>query len=167
MNAPATLAYLGLGSNLGDRAKNIQNAIDAMKTHTIQICAVSHLYETMPHDVAESQPNYYNAVIRIQTDLCPNELHKVTTHLEHALGRRDKGLRKPRTIDIDILLYGEKSIYSDDLKIPHPHMLTRPFVLAPLREVLTSGWPKIAPDISVLCDRLTQPLTRVQTPLTL
>lgn len=157
----AVIAYIGLGSNLGDRAKNIQNAIDAMTSDSTQVCAVSQIYETAPHDVSEPQPNYFNAVIRIETQLTVTALHRMTMQIEHLLGRRDKGQRKPRTIDLDVLLYGEQTHTSDTLQIPHPRMLERPFVVVPLKEVLISGWPTTWPHIDTVCNGFTTTLTPI------
>ena len=138
-----------------------------MKKNAIDICAVSNLFETAPQGVFESQPNYYNAVTRIQTCLSPDELHNATTHIEHTLGRRDKGLRKPRTIDLDILIYGNERYCSENLTIPHPRMLDRQFVLAPLSEVITSGWPQNLPDIQTLCQQFTDPMNPIRESLSL
>lgn len=150
------IAYIGLGSNLGDRVKHIQDAINGLKQECIQIAAISQLYETTPAEVTEPQPNYLNAVIRINTTLSLFDLFSTTHTLEYTLGRRDKGQKKPRIIDMDILLYAEENHQSEKLEVPHPQILKRQFVMIPLSEVLTSGWPSHFMKIEDACHQFKQ-----------
>ena len=131
------IAYLSLGSNLGDRAANLRVAI-AQLDEVGSLRAVSALYETQPVDVPD-QPWFLNCVAAIETAKTPRELLKFVLSIEAALGRlrfRDKG---PRKIDIDVLLFGDRVLEEPGLVIPHPGMQSRRFVLEPLAE--------IAPDV--------------------
>ena len=158
MNQAPKVAYIGLGSNLGDRAQNIQNAIEALQEKHVHVAATSQLYETNPVDVCEQQPKYINAVIRIQTSLTLQALFELTRSLEYIMGRRDKGEKKPRTIDMDLLLYDNETHADQTLQIPHPRMTDRQFVLVPLSEVLTTGWPEHLEDIQSLCQQFNETL---------
>ena len=138
---PSTAVYLGLGSNLGDRAATILAARDALvASGTLDDARLSPLYET-DAVAAEPQPDYLNAVIRGTTTLGPERLLEACLRIEAALGRvRPAGVEKaPRAIDIDILLYGDTVLRSPTLTIPHPALLERAFVLIPLAAVATPG----------------------------
>ncbi|MEE2770270.1 MAG: 2-amino-4-hydroxy-6-hydroxymethyldihydropteridine diphosphokinase [Pseudomonadota bacterium] len=161
------IAYIGLGSNLGNRAEHIHNAVQALNCKNIQICAVSNLYETNPVEVTEQQPKYLNAVIRISTDFSMTDLHQLTMTIEQSMGRLNKGQRQPRTIDLDILLYDTDTFFSDTLEIPHPRMTQRQFVLVPLRDVLTTGWPSYFPDINQLCESFEDSVEVIETEIEL
>jgi len=128
-------AYLALGSNLGDRLANLQLAVDALaRVPEIQVVAASRVYETAPVGGPPQDP-YLNAVVAIETNLDPYELLHRAQQIE-ALAHRERSERwGPRTLDVDILLLGDVRIASDELTIPHPRMLERGFVLAPLRDV--------------------------------
>ncbi len=128
--------YLGVGSNLGERKKNISEAIHLLrKTQGIKINKTSRIYETLPVGGPE-QGKFLNAAIKLKTTLTPLTLFKSLKRIEKALGRR-KGVRwGPRVIDLDILLYGEEIIQEKGLRIPHPRMFEREFVLKPLSEIL-------------------------------
>lgn len=128
-------AFLGLGSNLGDRAYYLSEAIAALANHPmIQISAVSRIYETEPWGVTE-QPSYWNQVIEIETTLEPLTLLHICQEIELRLGRERKVHWGPRTIDIDLLLYDNRVSDSKELMLPHPYLEARAFVLAPLREI--------------------------------
>lgn len=138
-------AYLGLGSNLGDRAYYLEAAISALTRSTIKIEAISRIYETEPWGVMD-QPLYWNQVIELDTTLEPIDLLHVCQEIELQLGRERKVHWGSRTIDIDILLYDNRVSDSEKLKLPHPYLEDRAFVLTPLREiapnlVLPSGRP--------------------------
>ena len=138
-------AFLGLGSNLGDRSYYLEEAVTAMGGAAIKVVATSRTYETEPWGVMD-QPLYWNQVIEVETTLEPLELLHVCQEIEHRLGRERKVHWGPRTIDIDILLYDNRVSESEELKLPHPYLEERAFVLAPLREiapklVLPSGRP--------------------------
>ena len=99
-----------------------------------------------------------NSVIRIQTSLTLQALFELTRSLEYIMGRRDKGEKKPRTIDMDLLLYDNETHADQTLQIPHPRMTDRQFVLVPLSEVLTTGWPEHLEDIQSLCQQFNETL---------
>jgi 2-amino-4-hydroxy-6-hydroxymethyldihydropteridine diphosphokinase len=128
-------AYLALGSNLGERAGYLQDAVDALAaTATVSVVAVSGVYETDPVGGPE-QGRYLNAVVAIDTDLAPRDLLALAQRLE-ANARRVRGERwGPRTLDVDILLVGDEVVSDPDLVVPHPRMWERGFVLAPLHDV--------------------------------
>jgi 2-amino-4-hydroxy-6-hydroxymethyldihydropteridine diphosphokinase len=129
------MIVLGLGSNLGEREKNIIAAIVALKKHPdIVIHKVSSLYETEPVGVKE-QPGFLNAVISIVTQLPPLELLEICLGVERDLGRIRKQRWGPRNIDIDILLYDDMTVELDRLILPHPRLHERHFVLVPLQEI--------------------------------
>jgi len=122
--------YLGLGSNLGDREKNIAQALELLGEGG-RVVAVSPLYETDP--VGLTGPLFLNAVVLYQTELGPHELLSFIKGIEARLGR--KPVLPPRPIDIDILLYGDLVMKSETLTIPHPRLVERAFVLVPLAEL--------------------------------
>jgi 2-amino-4-hydroxy-6-hydroxymethyldihydropteridine diphosphokinase len=129
----AETAYLSLGSNLGDRAANLRAAVAQLDVAG-RLLAVSALYETQPVDVPD-QPWFLNCVVAIETDMTPRELLQLALRIEAAMGRvrmREKGARK---IDIDIVLFGDWVVDEAGLKIPHPAMHQRRFVLEPLVEI--------------------------------
>src|SRR5215468_911715 len=126
-------AYLGLGSNLGDRAALIEGALARLVLAGAQVVARSPLYETDPV-TPDPQPPYLNAAARVETDLEPGALLGLCLSVEHALGRvRPEGRpHAPRTVDVDILLYGDAIIERPGLSIPHPRLLARQFARVPL-----------------------------------
>lgn len=125
------IAYLGLGSNVGDRHKNLMAAAETLGARRI-----SSVYETAPQGEVRDQPDFLNAVVEIETELGPEELLAECKRLEAELGRRTGGVRHgPRPIDIDILLLGDLEYESERLRIPHRDLETRRFVLEPLREL--------------------------------
>ena len=128
-------AYIGLGSNLGDRLSNLQGAIDCLdRTEGIAVTAVSHVYETAPIGGPE-QPDYLNAAIAIETDREAGEVMDICLTVEKTMGRTRTVRWESREIDIDILLYGTLCIESERLTIPHPRMHERAFVLIPLADI--------------------------------
>ena len=133
-------AFLGLGSNLGDREANIRESIERLSHHPIRIEKVSSIYETAPVGLTD-QPDFLNAVIEIETDLDPFELLDVVMNVEKELGRVRNIRWGPRVIDIDVLLYDDAIIDTPELVVPHPRMTERAFVMAPLAE--------IAPDLKL------------------
>lgn len=127
--------YIGIGSNLGDRQKNIEDAIEMLRnSEDIKVNKVSRIYETEPLG-GPVQPKYLNGVIEIDTDMTPKELFSATQRIEELLGRERLVEDGPRTIDLDILTFGSERIDEPDLKIPHPRMNEREFVLRPLKEL--------------------------------
>lgn len=133
------VGYLGLGSNLGDRCAQLQRAQAALAQHG-RVEAVSGYYENPPEGGA-AQPSYVNAAVRLHSTLSARELLAVCLDIERAQGRvRPGGPEKAaRTIDIDVLLYGDQVIQEPDLQIPHPRLLLRSFVRIPLADVALPG----------------------------
>jgi 2-amino-4-hydroxy-6-hydroxymethyldihydropteridine diphosphokinase len=126
-------AFLGLGSNLGDRWSHLRAAIDHLAT--VATLRVSPVYETAPVGGPEDQGAYLNLVVELETDLSPRELLELCRELEAAAGRVRGERWGPRTLDVDVLLIEGESVDEADLVVPHPRMWVRRFVLAPLRDV--------------------------------
>jgi len=129
--------YLGVGTNLGNRRKNIGLAfkkINALKN--TRIIKVSGFFDFPPAGGPAGQPNYLNAAIKIQTNFSPLNLLRKLKKIEKDLGRAKTARFGPRVIDLDILLYGDRSIKSKALTIPHARLFCRDFVIEPLKEVL-------------------------------
>lgn len=127
------LVYLSLGSNLGDRAANLRAAIERLvEAGTVK--ATSGLYETEPVEVRD-QPWFLNCVVALETGKTPRDLLAYCLAIEEEMGRRRTQDKGPRTIDIDILLFGDRVIDEPGLRIPHPAMHERRFVLEPLVEI--------------------------------
>ena len=126
--------YLALGSNVGDRAANLTAALAQLAAAGVRILRVSSIYETEPVGFA-AQHWFYNLVLEAETDLFPLQLLARIAKIEHALGRVRSVRNGPRTLDIDIVLYGRAVVRSAQLEIPHPRMTERRFVLAPLAEL--------------------------------
>lgn len=130
--AEAVEIYLGLGSNLGDRQANLDKALDFL-SQRLRLGKISSVYDTEPIGDT-SQPRFLNLVCQAYTFLAPTGLLALAKGIEIKLGRSGKS-GVPRTIDIDILLYGNQVIQTPELVIPHPKMLERAFVLIPLAEI--------------------------------
>ena len=130
------LVYIGLGSNLGDREATIRAALDRLDGQDeIQVVRVSSLRETDPVGYTD-QPRFLNGVAALETELSPRELLERMLAVERALGRTRDGPRfGPRTIDLDLLLYGDAVVDEPGLEIPHPRIAERSFVLEPLAEL--------------------------------
>lgn len=132
--------YLALGSNMGDRERNIARAVEAMEARGVRVLLRSALYETEPIDVRGDRW-FLNCAVQAETDLMPLRLLHVLLQIERELGRKrsmllePRGLKESRTIDLDILLFGDSVIHSRELEVPHPRMAERRFVLAPLAEI--------------------------------
>jgi 2-amino-4-hydroxy-6-hydroxymethyldihydropteridine diphosphokinase len=127
----AARAFLGLGSNLGDRWSNLRAAVDALP----DVVAVSPVYETDPVGGPEGQGPYLNCVVMLITDRTPRQLLSVCRELESAAGRLREERWGPRTLDVDILLVGDAVVDDPDLQVPHPRLWERPFVVVPLADV--------------------------------
>ena len=125
--------YLGLGSNVGDREEHLREAIERLRA-VMNVLRVSPVYETDPVEFAE-QRRFLNLVVEAETELFPMQLLTRTARVERELGRVRTVENGPRTIDIDILLYGKAVVRSGRLEIPHPRMAERRFVLAPLADL--------------------------------
>ncbi len=130
------LGYLGLGSNVGDRRAHLQAAVEDLWTHGVMVLASSSVYETEPVGEVLDQRDFFNACVRIETELGPEDLLDACKAVERALGREPGGVRHgPRPIDIDLLLLENVRHASDRLRLPHREVTTRRFVLVPLLEL--------------------------------
>ena len=130
-----TKAYLGLGSNLGDRLANLQIAVELLAAQPgVTIVRSSRVYETDPVG-GPPQPDFLNAVVEVETSLSPRELLAACRSAEGSLARVRDDRWGPRTIDVDILTFGDDVVDGSDLTVPHPRMHERGFVLAPLLEL--------------------------------
>jgi 2-amino-4-hydroxy-6-hydroxymethyldihydropteridine diphosphokinase len=130
------VGYLGLGSNLGERRAYLQAAVEDLWAHDVTALASSSVYETEPVGEVTDQPTFLNACVEIETRLAPEALLDACKAVEAALGRRADGRRHgPRPIDVDVLLLDHTVYESERLKIPHPALTSRRFVLVPLLEL--------------------------------
>jgi 2-amino-4-hydroxy-6-hydroxymethyldihydropteridine diphosphokinase len=130
------VGYLGLGSNVGDRAAHLRAAVSMLREQGVEVEAISSVYETEPVGEVLDQPDFLNAAVRIRTDLEPEALLDVCKAIELENGRMVAASRhSPRTLDIDLLLLGEVELSTDRLTLPHPEVSARRFVLAPLLEL--------------------------------
>ncbi|MGZ4183147.1 MAG: 2-amino-4-hydroxy-6-hydroxymethyldihydropteridine diphosphokinase [Solirubrobacteraceae bacterium] len=134
--AAARIGYLGLGSNVGDRRAMLEQAVAALPAHGVDVVASSSVYETEPVGLVLDQRDFYNACVRVRTAFEPEELLDACKDVERALGREAGGARHgPRPIDVDVLLLGSLEYSSARLRLPHPEVLSRRFVLVPLLEL--------------------------------
>jgi len=127
--------YIGLGSNLGDRADNLRKARERIELSGVRVRRGSSLYETEPREMLD-QPWFLNQVIETETTLFPRQLLARLLMIERELGRMRFTPKGPRTIDLDILLFGNAVIHAAGLEIPHPRLSERRFVLEPLAELV-------------------------------
>jgi 2-amino-4-hydroxy-6-hydroxymethyldihydropteridine diphosphokinase len=131
---PEVTAYVALGANLGDAAQTLRDALETLgHTAGIRLVTASALYRTAPID--SSGPDYVNAVAEVATTLTAPALLAALQAIEAAAGRERPYRNAPRTLDLDLLLYGSARIDSTDLTVPHPRMWERAFVLVPLKEI--------------------------------
>jgi 2-amino-4-hydroxy-6-hydroxymethyldihydropteridine diphosphokinase len=166
--SPARIGYLGLGSNVGDRRRQLERAVAALPRHGVGVLASSSVYETEPVGLVLDQRDFYNACVRIETAYGPDELLDACKQVERALGREAGGVRHgPRPIDVDVLLLDSLQHRSPRLTLPHPEVLARRFVLVPLLELdpgLTlPGEQRAADALAALGDG--QEVRRVGSPL--
>lgn len=134
------VAYLGLGSNVGDRRANLRAAVDLLPRHGVRVLASSSTYDTDPVGEILDQPAFLNACLRVETALAPLGLLDACKAVEQERGRvlaDEPGYVKhgPRALDVDLLLYGDQALAVDRLTLPHPQVLARRFVLVPLLEL--------------------------------
>ncbi len=127
-------AFIGVGTNLGDREKNVEEALSKIKEQGIVILQRSSIIETEPYGL-KKQPKFLNCVIEIETKLSPHDLLKTLLAIEQTMGRVRKIHWGPRIIDLDILFYNSEITSEKNLKIPHPDIQNRLFVLKPLSEI--------------------------------
>jgi 2-amino-4-hydroxy-6-hydroxymethyldihydropteridine diphosphokinase len=131
----ATTAFIGIGSNLGDREQNLARAIELLSAEDgIDIAAVSEIRETEPVGPVSQGP-FLNGAVRIETDLGPRELLERLLAVEQRLGRVRRERFGPRTIDLDLLLYGDEAVDEPGLTVPHPRLHERRFALEPLSDL--------------------------------
>jgi 2-amino-4-hydroxy-6-hydroxymethyldihydropteridine diphosphokinase len=142
--------YLSLGSNVGNREANLRAAIAALSNAGVRVRQVSSIYETEPVDYLE-QEWFLNCVVEGETELTAEELLRELRGIETHMGSKKEFAKGPRLIDLDILLYGEEIIDGEKLVVPHPRMLQRRFVLAPLAEIAPHlrhpSWPGTAAEM--------------------
>ncbi len=130
------VAYVGLGSNMGNREKNIAAALNSLEsTRGINVTKASGLYETEPVGGPPGQDLFINAVVRVETTLTSRRLLEVCLNIEDSLGRKRSVRWGPRTIDLDLLSFDDEIRASAKLMLPHPQMHTRRFVMEPLAEI--------------------------------
>jgi len=130
-----TVAYIGIGSNLGDKLENVQKAVNFIAAlQGVKFKRQSSLYLTSPWGKTD-QDDFINQVVAVETDLPPLDLLHKLQEIEIKLGRQRDVLWGPRTIDLDILVYGQEIIDLEELKVPHPYLQQRLFVLIPLQEL--------------------------------
>jgi 2-amino-4-hydroxy-6-hydroxymethyldihydropteridine diphosphokinase len=155
--ADSVTAYIGLGANLGDAAASIRQAIDALRAlPQTKLLAASSLYASAPVDAGGD--DYVNAVARIETQLDADALLQALQTIEQTFGRERAFRNAPRTLDLDLLLYGQEKMASATLEVPHPRMTTRAFVLLPLLELDASiqipGKGAAAPYLAAVADQV-------------
>ena len=141
-------AIVALGSNLGDRAANLQGALDLLAERGVGAVRVSSVWETPP--VPADQPRYLNAAAVVETALSPEELLGVAKEVERLLGRRPAGHWRPRPIDIDLLFRGDQEVATEALTLPHPRIAERAFVLLPLSEIADGSLPVLGRSAAAL-----------------
>ena len=134
-------AYLGLGSNLGDRRAHLRAAVAALP----DVVAVSPVYETEPLGGPPGQQPYLNLVVELDTDLSPRDLLAVGNRLEETAGRVREEVGGPRTLDVDVLVVGDLVVNEPDLVVPHPRIWRRRFVLAPLADLAKGEVRRLGP----------------------
>lgn len=152
MNAAGGAGYLGLGSNVGERAEHLRAAVSLLGEHGVEVERASSLYETEPVGEVLDQPDFLNAAVAIRTELEPGALLDVCKAVEVERGRVFAGPRHgPRSLDVDVLLLGDLELETERLVLPHPQVTRRRFVLVPLLELD----PELAlPDGTRLSDAL-------------
>ena len=135
-NGDTVTAYIGLGANTGDRGSNLYNAIARLsQVPGVAVRRLSRLMENPAVGGPEGSPPFLNGAAAVETTLGSHALMKALLQIENDLGRNRRDKWEPRPIDLDLLLYGDQIISSDDLMVPHPLMHERPFVLQPLAEI--------------------------------
>jgi 2-amino-4-hydroxy-6-hydroxymethyldihydropteridine diphosphokinase len=138
---PLTMAYLALGSNLGERLEQMRSALKLLGAEGVVIVTASPVYQNRAIGMGDADP-FLNAVVEVQTELGPEALLDVCLAVENKLGRVRTGGWSPRTIDIDVLIFGQTDIDTERLQLPHPRIAERDFVLRPLAD--------IAPELQLL-----------------
>jgi 2-amino-4-hydroxy-6-hydroxymethyldihydropteridine diphosphokinase len=144
-------AYIGIGSNLGDRAGHLLLAVRGLMEASFTVTKLSGIYETEPVEI-ESETNFLNMVAELRREsITPSQMMARMLRIEYLLGRKDKSLKKPRTIDLDLLFYNHEQTESEFLTLPHPRAHLRNFVLVPMCEIApTFVHPVLQKDIKTL-----------------
>lgn len=136
MQNESVTAYVSIGSNLGDRAGNLLLAVRALLEASFEVCRLSAVYETEPVEVADNHGLYLNLVAELcVTNVTPEQMMARMIRIEYLLGRREKNLKQPRTVDLDLLFYGNLQYHTAFLTLPHPRLHGRKFVLIPMAEL--------------------------------
>ncbi len=139
---PIRRAVISIGSNLGERRNNLQGALDALSdTPEVWVTAVSGVYETDPVDAPEGSKHFLNAVVLLDTTLAARTLLERALAIESAFGRERSERNAPRTLDVDLIVVGDRKVAEDDLTLPHPRAADRAFVLVP--------WLDLEPDAEI------------------
>jgi 2-amino-4-hydroxy-6-hydroxymethyldihydropteridine diphosphokinase len=147
-----TTAYLALGSNVGERLEQMRSALELLSAEGVVIVTASPVYQNRAIGMGEADP-FLNAVVEVQTELRPEALLDVCLAVENKLGRVRMGGWSPRTIDIDVLIFGQTDIDTERLQLPHPRIAERDFVLRPLAD--------IAPDLELFGKSVKELLERL------
>ena len=135
MHTESPIAYVGIGSNLGDRAGNLLLAVRGLIEASLEVVKLSSIYETEPVEM-EDAPNFLNMVAEVHTGtITPTQMMARMLRIEYLLGRKDKNLNVPRTIDLDLLFFGDLKLTTPFLTLPHPRVHMRNFVLIPMNEI--------------------------------
>ena len=151
MDTETITAYISIGSNLGDRAGNLLLAVRGLMEASFTVTKLSGIYETEPVEI-ESDTNFLNMVAELRCEsITPSQMMARMLRIEYLLGRKDKSLKKPRTIDLDLLFYNDEQTESEFLTLPHPRLHLRNFVLVPMCEIAPT-WvhPSFQKDIRTL-----------------
>ncbi|MDQ4122096.1 MAG: 2-amino-4-hydroxy-6-hydroxymethyldihydropteridine diphosphokinase [Acidobacteriota bacterium] len=136
MNVEAVIAYVGIGSNLGDRAGNLLLAVRGLLEASMCLKRLSAIYETEPVGVKETQLPYLNMIAEVEVkNITPEQMLARMLRVEYLLGRRRESPKAARTVDLDLILFGKNIYQTDFLSVPHPQMQQRRFVLVPLNEL--------------------------------
>lgn len=135
MDTETITAYISIGSNLGDRAGNLLLAVRGLMEASFAVTKLSGIYETEPVEI-ESETDFLNMVAELHCEsITPSQMMARMLRIEYLLGRKDKSLKKPRTIDLDLLFYNHEHVESEFLTLPHPRLHRRNFVLVPMCEI--------------------------------
>ena len=160
MNSEITTAYIGLGSNLGDRAGNLLLGVRGLMEASFSVNKLSAIYETEPVGFDEA-PYFLNMVAEIKVaGISPSQMMARMLRIEYLLERNDKTLKRPRTIDLDLLFYGLQKVDTPFITVPHPRLHLRNFVLTPMNEIAPDFiHPRLKKSMRVLKERCADPST--------